>query len=162
MLFGQLERTRAEEAGVTGTRDVTKTGGTPERRARCGCDQLQVTARGEAVAVHACSCLSCQRTSGGAFSYSAFYPASAVTVAGERTVWRHHGDSGRWVESDFCPICGVTLCFRVEAYPGIIGIPVGCFADPDFAPPERLYWASRRHRWLRFPDGIELTETQPG
>jgi hypothetical protein len=147
--------------GVTGMEGVTTTDGTPERTARCGCDQLQVRARGEPAAVHACSCLSCQRTSGGAFSYSAFYPASAVTVTGERTVWRHHGDSGRWVEGDFCPICGVTLCFRVEAYPGIIGIPVGCFADPDFARPERLYWASRRHRWLQFPDSIELIETQP-
>ncbi len=142
--------------------DVTKTGGTPERTARCGCGQLIVTARGTPAAVHACSCLSCQRRSGGAFTYSAFYPAAAVNVAGERTVWRHHGDSGRGSESEFCPTCGVTVCFRVDANPGIIGIPVGCFADPDFARPERLYWASRRHRWLRLPDGIELIETQPG
>ena len=117
---------------MTGTRDATKTGGTPERRAHCGCGLLTVVARGEPAAVHACSCFNCQRTGGGAFSYSAFYPAAAVTVAGERTVWRHHGDSGRGSESEFCPICGVTLCFRVEAYPGIVGIPVGCFADPDF------------------------------
>ena len=44
--------------------------------------------------------------------------------------------------------------------PGMIGIAVGCFADPDFAKPERLFWASRRHRWLDLGEGIALLETQ--
>jgi hypothetical protein len=140
---------------------VSETGATRERTARCGCGQLSASVRGAPVGVYACSCLNCQRTSGSAFSYSALFPAAAVTVAGARTVWRHESNAGRWVESEFCPTCGMTLCFRTEAYPGIVGIAAGGFADPDFAPPEGLYWASRRHRWLNFPDGVELLATQP-
>jgi hypothetical protein len=140
---------------------MTKTKGTGERTASCGCGNLVVTTTGAPSTVYACSCLNCQRESGGAFSYCAVYPEMAVSIAGERRVWRRDGDSGRWVENEFCPTCGVTVYFRMEVWPGIIGVSVGCFADPDFAHPERLYWASRRHRWLVFPEGTELMETQP-
>jgi hypothetical protein len=131
-----------------------------ERIATCSCRSLTVMARGEPAHVYACSCLECQRGTGSAFSYAAIYPERAVTVAGEATLFRQRGDSGRLTESSFCPVCGVTVCFRAEAMPGMIGIAAGCFADPDFAKPERLFWASRRHRWLDLPDAIALIETQ--
>ena len=108
-----------------------------------------------------CSCLNCQRESGGAFTYGAVYPQAAISLAGARKAWRRTVDSGRWVETEFCPTCGVTVCYRLEAWPGVIGVSVGCFADPDFPQPGKLYWASRRHRWLHFPEGVELVETQP-
>ena len=74
-------------------------------------------------------------------------------------IWNFN--SGRWIETEFCPTCGVTVCFRMEAWPEVIGVAAGCFADPEFAKPEKLYWAQRRHRWLEFPEGLELVETQP-
>ena len=85
-----------------------------------------------------------------------------MTVTGERRAWRHHADSGRWIESEFCPTCGVTVCFRSQGWPGLVGIPVGCFADPGFAPPSMLFWAARRHRWLTLPHDIATIDTQPG
>ena len=139
---------------------MSATGASPERTARCGCGQLTVTARGAPLSVDACSCGNCQRLSGSVFTYSGFWPAAAVTVAGARGAWRYHGDSGRWIETDFCPTCEVTVCFRGQARPGIVGIAAGCFAEPAFPPPERVFWASRHHRWLTFPDGIELQPTQ--
>ena len=138
---------------------MSKTG-ERERKARCGCGQLTVSVRGEPLTVYACSCANCQRLSGSAFTYSAFWPAAAVTLAGAHTAWRFHGDSGRWIETEFCPTCGVTVCFRAEARPEVVGISVGCFADPEFPAPERLFWASRGHPWLTFPDAIELQPTQ--
>jgi hypothetical protein len=131
-----------------------------ERTARCACGGLAVTTSGEPTVVYACSCLTCQRKSGSAFSYSAIFPETAVSAAGERKTWRHHADSGRWIESELCPTCGVTVLFRVEAWPGMVGVSIGCFADPEFAEPTKFYWGSRRHRWLHIPDGIELQETQ--
>ncbi len=132
-----------------------------ERKARCGCRNLTVTTSGEPSEVHACSCLNCQRESGSAFSYGAMYPQAAVSIAGERRVWRRYVDSGRWLETEFCPACGVTVISRSEHSPGTIGVAVGCYADPDFARPERLVWASRRHHWLLFPESIALVETEP-
>lgn len=130
------------------------------RTARCGCGALAATAVGEPAAVYACSCLRCQQKSGSAFTYSAVFPQDAVTIAGEHRTWRHHGNSGRWIESSFCPTCGIVVFSRSEIFPGMIGIAAGCFTDPDFPMPQRVYWTSRQHRWLTFPDGIERHDTQ--
>ena len=141
---------------------MTETDVSRARTARCGCGNLTVTTSVEPLEVYACSCLNCQRESGGAFSYGAIYPEAAVLIAGERKAWRRKVDSGRWIETDFCPTCGVTVCYRMEAWPEVIGVSAGCFADPEFTKPEKLYWAQRRHRWLDLPEGIELVETKPG
>jgi hypothetical protein len=141
---------------------VMNTPSPSERIARCACGQLTLTARGEPVAVYLCSCFECQRRSGAAFSYAAIYPTSAIAVAGEEKSWRRDGDSGRAVEMVFCPTCAVSVYSRSPDFPDTVGVAVGCFADPDFAKPKRVYWASRRHHWLTLPDGVERVETQPG
>jgi len=132
------------------------------RIAQCGCGALTATVSGDPLAVYTCSCVNCQRKSGSVFTYAAMFPSAAVTIAGEHKRWRYSGDSGRWVENFFCPTCGVAVGFLSEGMPDMTGIAVGCFADPDFAPPLRLYWASRRHRWLTFHNDLTLLDTQDG
>jgi hypothetical protein len=134
---------------------------TTTRVARCACGQLTFTVRGEPRTVHACSCLECQRRSGSAFSYSAIYLCDDVSIAGESRTLRRGSDSGRWIETRFCPVCGVTVGFEAEGLPGMLGVAVGCFADPDFVPPATLYWASQRHHWLEFPDASKVLDRQP-
>lgn len=139
---------------------MEKAENTRERKASCSCGNLTVATRGEHLEVAACSCLDCQRRSGSAFTYIASYSDTAVSIAGDRKVWRSQSDSGRWVESEFCPTCGVTVCYRMESLPETTWVCVGCFADSGFAKPDLLTWASRCHRWLVFPEGIELLETE--
>jgi hypothetical protein len=119
-----------------------------------------VTARGEPTDVYACSCAYCQRKSGSAFTYAAIYPEAAITITGNYCTWRHRSDAGRFLDNAFCPTCGGSLFFRAEAWPGMVGVAVGCFADPNFAKPARLFWASRRHGWLDLGESIPLLETQ--
>jgi hypothetical protein len=135
---------------------------TNERTASCNCGGLSATVSGEPADVYACCCAACQRDTGSAFTYAALYPATAVAVNGEHKVWRRHGEAGRWIDNAFCPTCGGTVFFRMEAFPDTVGISVGCFADPGFARPDTVFWASRRHHWLTLPDGAEAMETQPG
>ncbi len=131
-----------------------------ERTAACACGGLTVKTRGAPVDVYLCSCLNCQRGTGSAFSYAALFPQSMVTISGERRQYADRGESGRAIESDFCPTCGTAIAFRAEGLPGVIGVPVGCFADPSFARPSKMFWASRRHHWLDLPEDIGLIETQ--
>lgn len=84
-----------------------------------------------------------------------------MSIAGEYKVWRRKGDFGRFVESSFCPSCGVSVFFRAEGLPALVGVAAGCFADPDFVKPGRLYWASRRHHWLHLDENIPSLEQQP-
>jgi len=131
------------------------------RTAACVCGSLAVRLRGAAVNVHACSCSACQRDSGSAFSYTAFFPESAVVaIEGEYRNWRRITSSGRWTDSSFCPTCGATVFRRWEALPGIFGVRVGCFADPAFEPPAKMYFSSQRYHWLSLPKDVELIETQ--
>ena len=131
-----------------------------ERSASCACGRLTVKTNGEPVDVYLCSCLKCQRGTGSAFSYAALFPESAVTIAGEQRHYESRGDSGKAIDSSFCPDCGTAVAFRAEGLPGLIGVPVGCFADPNFAKPSKLFWASRRHRWLDLPADIAKVDTQ--
>lgn len=131
-----------------------------ERIASCACGGLTVTARGEPADVYLCSCLDCQRGTGSAFSYAALFPESDISCAGDARKYQSRGDSGRAIESSFCPTCGTAVMFRAEGLPGVIGVPVGCFADSSFAKPSKLFWASRRHHWLDLPPGIAAIDTQ--
>ena len=128
--------------------------------AACACGALKLTAPAEPKFAHTCSCLDCQRRSGSAFSYTAFYDDSAVKVDGPSTAYRNaSSDAGRWSQVHFCPTCGVSVFMKLEALPNMVCVPVGAFGDPDFQPPGKLFWASRRHRWLELP-GVERVETQ--
>ena len=131
------------------------------RVAACACGALRVTLRGEPARINACSCQQCQKRSGSAFSYTAFFPETAViAIEGERRIWRGVAESGRWQDYSFCPICGVTVFGRLEAMPGTIAVAVGAFADQDFPGPPKFYWSSKKHHWLTLPEAIEALETQ--
>jgi hypothetical protein len=83
-----------------------------------------------------------------------------VTIEGEYRGWRRGSRAGRWSESVFCPTCGVSVFTRVEALPDDVGIWVGCFADPSFAKPAVLVWASEKHHWLDMPADVRTIEEQ--
>jgi hypothetical protein len=132
-----------------------------ERIASCGCGSLKVTLRGEPSDVYVCACQSCQQKSGGAFTYAAIFPKADAVITGEYKGWRRIGESGRWIEYNFCPTCGYTVFFSGEGFgDGLIGIPVGGLSDQEFAKPARAYWTSRRHRWLELPADIPHIDTQ--
>ena len=135
--------------------DTTRT-----RLARCGCGALRAQTHGEPAHVYLCACRTCQIKSGSAFTYAAVFAEGDVAVSGARRGWRHYGESGQWIESLFCPACGITVLFLSEGLPGMTGIAVGCFTDADFPKPRRMYWASRKHAWLDVPEGVEPVETQ--
>jgi hypothetical protein len=130
------------------------------KAAACLCGGLTVSVTAPPQWVHACTCLDCQRRSGSAFSYTAFFPGPASTVTGAAQSFRRSADSGRWHEANFCPSCGCTVFIRMEAMPGVIAVPVGCFTEPGFIKPGRLYWTVRRHHWLATLQDIEMIERQ--
>jgi hypothetical protein len=129
------------------------------RLARCGCGALTAQTRGEPKHVYLCSCQACQIKSGSAFSYAALFSEADVTLSGAHQAWRHKGESGQWVEAHFCLVCGVTVFFHAEGFPGAIGVPVGCFAEDEGAvcdpalTPQRVYWAERKREWG--PEGVK-------
>jgi hypothetical protein len=147
------------------------------RHAACSCEQLRLTVEGEPVRVSICHCLACQRRTGSVFGVQARFDAEQVTIEGASRQYIRVSDKGEKRASDitglaeyadtramrrrtastfhFCPDCGATVFYTVEASPGFLAVPVGAFADPSFPAPTTSVWEERRHSWLRLPDDIQ-------
>lgn len=130
------------------------------RVCECACGALRLEVTGEPARVYTCSCLDCQKLSGSAFTYRAFFPASAITVKGKYSTWRRPGKSGNMMEHAFCPTCGSTLLTSTEALKDMFAISVGSFADPSFHEPKNIFWTSRRHAWLPLPVKAKVHQEQ--
>lgn len=131
-----------------------------QRTASCACGAFRLVAMGAPVRVHACCCLNCQKETGSSFSYSAFFPEGAIAIEGHFNRWGQGMGSGQGGENWFCPTCGTRLVTKLEGLPGVLGISVGCFADPEFPPPQAIFWWRRHHSWFAPQPGIETHDTQ--
>ncbi|MEO1227180.1 MAG: GFA family protein [Pseudomonadota bacterium] len=118
-----------------------------KRIATCRCGQLSATCVGEPVRVSVCHCLECQKRSGSAFATQARWPDANVTLSGEFSVWERVADSGHRATYRFCPVCGSTVAYVIEGWPGVTAIPVGAFADQSFPAPRFSVYEHRKHAW---------------
>ncbi|WP_116090992.1 GFA family protein [Sphingomonas crusticola] len=126
------------------------------RIAQCRCGALTARCVGEPVRISVCHCLPCKRRSGSAFSAQARFAEGDVTIEGAARAYRQAGDSGRVATFHFCPECGATIAYRNEGMEGLVAIPIGAFADPDFPAPNFSVYENRKHRWVEIVgDNIE-------
>jgi hypothetical protein len=125
------------------------------REATCSCGQLRVSVEGDPVRISVCHCLACKRRTGSAFGYQARFPAEGFRVEGDYKEFVRLSDEGEERRLSFCPECGSTVFYTLESQPGVVAIPVGGFADPDFPPPWVSVYESRRHAWVQMPERID-------
>jgi hypothetical protein len=126
------------------------------RLASCRCGGVTAHCAGEPVRVSVCHCLTCQRRTGSAFSAQARFPADAVTIAGETRVYARVADSGRGLTYRFCPGCGSTMAYVIDAWPDLVAVPLGLFAESDFPPPAYSIYERRKRPWALIEDpGVE-------
>ncbi|MBV9881548.1 MAG: GFA family protein [Sphingomonadaceae bacterium] len=118
------------------------------REARCACGALSLRAGGDPVRISVCHCLDCKRRTGSAFAWNATYESGAIAVDGTHATWHTTSDEGFWARHHFCPACGVYVFYEIERRPGMISVPAGAFADPDFPPPRVDVYEERRCPWL--------------
>ncbi len=129
--------------------------GEKTRVARCTCGGVSATAEGEPEIVSLCNCTQCQRRTGSPFGIGAYFPHSAVRLAGTtKTFIRRVENSERVVTNYFCPDCGGTVYWTTDLLPHHIGIAIGHFADPTFNPPMRAVWTQHMHEWVRLPPNL--------
>lgn len=124
------------------------------RTASCSCGQLRVMTTGEPVRVGVCHCLACQKRSGSAFAAQARFTPAQVRFEGASKMWTRIGDEGGHGHFRFCPECGSTVWYTIDAEPELIAVALGAFADPDFPAPLRASYDNRRHRWVTLA-GVE-------
>ena len=121
------------------------------REAACSCGQLTALVEGDPLRVSVCHCLACQRRTGAVISNQARFSLEQVSFAGNTTVWTRVAESGNAMTYHFCPICGSTVFWKNESFPGHVTVAIGNFADPSFAAPTLAVWEESRHPWVTLP-----------
>lgn len=123
--------------------------------ATCECGALTASVAAPSPAIVACHCIACQRRTGSPFGLAVYYPEGAVTLGGEPNSFARPTSTGGTFTSRFCPTCGSTLWFSTSKHPGMIGIAVGAFADPDFPGPLRSVWEETKHAWVEIAPALQ-------
>ena len=121
------------------------------RRAACNCGQLHLTIEGEPSRISMCHCLECQRRTGAVISNQARFRREQITFGGIATEYVRCSDSGNALTFRFCPVCGSTVYWTGESFPGLVAVAIGTFADPSFPPPAVSVWEEARHPWVSLP-----------
>lgn len=130
------------------------------RVASCRCGQLKATCVGEPVRVSVCHCLECQKRSGSAFAAQARWAEQNVVISGGFKTWSRVADSGGRCEYRFCPDCGSNVTYSNAAWPELVAVPLGAFADPHFPPPTFSVYEHRKHEWVAvLGDAVEHSST---
>jgi hypothetical protein len=136
---------------------------TSQRTASCACGQLKVHVSGEAPIVASCNCTQCQKRTGSVFGVSGYFGKAQITsIEGEHKLFSRSSDAGRQLEFHFCPACGSTVFWTAEAFPEMVGVAAGAFADPEFPAPTVAVWTAHKHPWVSFPPGVMQFESQRG
>ncbi len=126
------------------------------RVANCRCGSLRAECAGEPLRVSVCHCLECQRRTGSAFSAQARFPAGCVEVGGDFRTLVRTADSGSTLTYQFCPNCGSTVVYRIDAWPDVVAVPLGAFGDAAFPVPAYSIYERRKRPWAAIAgDGVE-------
>lgn len=121
------------------------------REASCACGALSLRTTGDPARNSICHCLQCKRRTGSAFAWNATFDAGQVEISGDYRTYERGSDDGFWARHHFCPNCGVSPFYEIEPRPGMISIPAGTFANPDFPAPRIEVYEERRCPWLADP-----------
>lgn len=126
----------------------------------CVCGAVRYRVRAAPQAGLVCHCTWCQRRSGSAFSFVAYFnDADVEFLQGRLTRYEHRSDeTGRWLRIEFCPTCGTPVTHTTELRPGIRGISAGTLDDPDCFRIDRHIWTRSARGWVAVPGDVDVYE----
>ena len=116
----------------------------------CLCGAVRYKYSGEFLRQAVCHCRDCQRASGSAFHFGVVVPRGGFTLlSGELRTYRAIGDSGRWIDRSFCPVCGSGIVHVLEVRgPDILVIKAGTLDDPAVVVPNYELFVRNKLPWL--------------
>ena len=103
-----------------------------------------------------CHCIACQRRTGAPFGAQSRFLRSQVAAEGDSCRYVRQADSGNTVTFHFCPSCGSTVYWELAAFPDLVAVALGAFADPSFPAPKISVWERTRHAWTRHIDDCAM------
>ena len=125
---------------------------------QCGAVRYKTTAPPQRVM--ACHCTTCKLRTGAAYGIGAYFRDEDVRFNdGEMRSFRFESDSsGRWMKNEFCANCGTTVTWTLELRPGVHGIAIGTFDDPNCCHVNAHIWTRSARKDMCYPDDMPLHE----
>ncbi len=120
---------------------------------QCLCGAVKLTITADAVGARTCWCRTCQKFGGGNGTTNAFFPAAAITTAGDLSWFENIADSGNITRRAFCPTCGSHVFTKGSGAPNMCGVRVSMLDDSDAFPPQAVIWTESAPAWAHLdPD----------
>jgi len=125
----------------------------------CHCGSVRYLTSDTPVRAMACHCSSCKLRSGSPYGVGVYFDQSEVQLKGEVQTYRFESDTtGRWIQNEFCPRCGVTVSWTLQMRPGTRAIAGGTFDDPNWFPLDAHIWTQSARQDMRYPEGMPVHE----
>jgi hypothetical protein len=129
-------------------------------RAPCACGSIEMAIDGPVLSMLMCSCLDCQRATGGGHSSIAIVPAQALSATGLVKAHARPSDSGAIFTRHFCPECGTPLFGYSSRAPHMRMFLVGFFAgENEWFTPNQLIFARSQQGWDFVADHLPRHQT---
>ncbi len=126
----------------------------------CLCSAIRYGVKGNPQRASVCHCTFCQRRTGSAFGFHAFFEEQNVEFSGdELTTYEHRSDeSNHWLRLHFCKRCGTTVMMTTEGRPGVRFMMGGTFDDPNWVKIDRHIWTRSAQHWEVLPQNVDCFE----
>jgi hypothetical protein len=119
----------------------------------CSCGAVRYRLASDAMFVHCCHCLNCQRQTGSAFVVNLLIEADRVELlAGETQVVDVPRDDGSAQRIHRCPACQVAV-FSDYGSPAVLFVRGGTLDDPTGITPDVHIYTRSKVGWVTLPDG---------
>ncbi len=130
-------------------------------KGQCSCGQLQFQFEDEPFHSAFCYCRSCQIHTGSDKWFGLWVPTGKFKfITGKASCFTRKGDSGKDLNSLFCPDCGTTLCAEVTLG-NFYSVSASSLTEPHNLTPQMLIYTESAPNWAVFPDNVPKYDTLP-
>ena len=120
----------------------------------CSCGEVRYRLTSDALFVHCCHCLNCQRQTGSAFVINLLIEADRVElVRGEPKAVDVPRDDGSAQTIYRCPECEIAV-FSLYTRPDVRFVRAGTLDDPASVQPDVHIYTRSRLPWVTIPEGV--------
>ena len=128
----------------------------------CLCGAIRYSVSVPVMALRACHCTHCQKTSGTGSSVNAVVPGSAFSITqGTPSRYVDTGDSGRTLYRHFCGDCGSPLYSQREKMPERIVVRAGSFDQLPAVKITGHIWTRSARPWSHIDADAEQVPGSP-
>ncbi|MEY4966286.1 MAG: hypothetical protein RL274_1869 [Pseudomonadota bacterium] len=127
----------------------------------CLCGAVRYVLNARPLAVNACHCTDCKKTTGATNVIMLIADSTAFSCAGETQSYRKRADSGRELDIKRCAVCGTRLFHHNMASSALVFIAAGTLDDSSWVVPTSHIWIERASPGVVMQDDAIQVTGQP-